>query len=90
MIVDYFIVKKQSLDIVALYSDKHLYPSINYAGFIAFFVPVILTIIAVTFNTMTWFYNYGWFTGAFSGAVIYYIVSTFVLQPILSGAPEEA
>jgi len=90
MIVDYFLIKKQSLNITALYSDNDLYPSINYAGFIAFFVPVIFTIIAVTFNLMTWFYNYGWFTGAFSGAALYYFASTFMSQPVITGLPEEA
>ncbi|MDB1124128.1 NCS1 family nucleobase:cation symporter-1 [Vibrio algarum] len=90
MIVDYFLIKKQSLDITALYSDKDLYPSINYAGFIAFFVPVAFTIIAVTFNVMTWFYNYGWFTGAFSGAALYYLASTVMAQPVMSSSPEEA
>ncbi|WP_413284295.1 NCS1 family nucleobase:cation symporter-1 [Vibrio sp. MA40-2] len=90
MIVDYFLIKKQTLDIPALYSDKDLYPSINYAGFIAFFVPVIFTIVAVTFNVMTWFYNYGWFTGALSGAVLYYLTSTMMAQPVITRSPEKA
>jgi NCS1 family nucleobase:cation symporter-1 len=90
MIVDYFLIKKQSLDIPALYSDKDLYPSINYAGFIAFFVPVAFTIMAVSFNVMTWFYNYGWFTGAFSGAALYYLASTMMSKTVLTGSPEKA
>ncbi|MDG3087765.1 NCS1 family nucleobase:cation symporter-1 [Vibrio hannami] len=90
MIVDYFLVKKQSLNIPALYSDKELIPSINYAGFIAFFIPVLFTIIAVTFDVMTWFYNYGWFTGAFAGAILYYLASSVMTQPVLTAEPEEA
>ncbi len=82
MIVDYFIVKKQQLDIVALYKEN-AYPAINVAGFIAFFVPVLLTIIAITFDVMTWFYHYGWFTGVAAGAVIYYCASQFQSQPVM-------
>ncbi|CAH0529119.1 NCS1 family nucleobase:cation symporter-1 [Vibrio hippocampi] len=90
MIVDYFLIKKQQLDIPALYSDKELTPSINWAGFIAFFIPVGFTIIAITFDVMTWFYNYGWFTGAFSGAALYYFASTLLVQPIATAKPEKA
>jgi NCS1 family nucleobase:cation symporter-1 len=39
---------------------------------------------------MTWFYNYGWFTGAFSGAALYYLASTMMSKTVLTGSPEEA
>ena len=75
MIVDYFLVKNQQLDLVSLYSEKGSYPMVNYAGFIAFLVPVALTVVAITTGFLSWFYSYGWFTGALSGAVIYYIAA---------------
>lgn len=80
MIVDYFIIKKQQLDVAALYSGTGIYPLVNPAGFIAFFIPVAITIYAVSFDVLSWFYSYGWFTGAFLGAFIYYLASTFVRQ----------
>ena len=80
MIVDYFLIKKQHLDIVSLYSGTGSCPMVNPAGFIAFFVPVAITIFSVSFDVMNWFYSYGWFTGAFSGAFIYYFVSNFSRQ----------
>jgi len=80
MIVDYFLIKKQHLDVVGLYSGKGSYPMVNPAGFIAFFIPVAITILTVSFDVMSWFYNYGWFTGAFSGAFIYYLASNFSRQ----------
>ncbi|MFB9134548.1 NCS1 family nucleobase:cation symporter-1 [Vibrio olivae] len=83
MIVDYFLVKKQQLDVIALYKED-AYPAINVAGFVAFFVPVLFTIMAISFDVMTWFYNYGWFTGVASGAVIYYLVSQVQTQPVMS------
>ena len=78
MIVDYFLIKKQSLDLVGLYQENSPYQSFNIAGFIAFLVPVSLTIISILTGTMSWFYNYGWFTGAFSGALLYFIASKIV------------
>lgn len=80
MIVDYFLIKGQDLDLVSLYSEKGAYPMVNYAGFIAFLVPVILTVIAITTGFMSWFYSYGWFTGAAAGAVIYYVAAK-AMQP---------
>ena len=82
MIVDYFLVKKQSYDLIALYKDNAGYPAWNMAGFIAFLVPVGLTIVAIVSNNtgpglanyFSWFYDYGWFTGSILGGLIYYIV----------------
>lgn len=90
MIVDYFLIKKQHLDVPALYSDKGLYPAVNPAGFIAFFVPVAITVISVSFGVLSWFYSYGWFTGAFSGAFIYYFASNFASQAIPAAAQQAA
>jgi NCS1 family nucleobase:cation symporter-1 len=75
MIVDYFLVKRQEYDVIALYKDNAGYPAWNAAGFIAFLIPVGLTLIAILSGTMMWFYNYGWFTGSILGAVIYYLVA---------------
>jgi NCS1 family nucleobase:cation symporter-1 len=79
MIVDYFIIRKQQLDVIALYQED-AYPAINWAGFIAFLVPAAFTLSAVFFGVMSWFYDYGWFTGAFSGAALYYGLSKFSPQ----------
>jgi len=79
MIVDYFVVRNQSYDLLALYKDNAGYPAWNVPGFVAFLVPVFLTITAIisgagsTFHD--WFYSYGWFTGSTMGGVIYYLMS---------------
>jgi len=75
MIVDYFLVKNQEYDLIALYKDNAGYPAWNKAGFIAFLLPVALTVVAIITGTMMWFYNYGWFTGSILGALIYYLVA---------------
>ncbi len=75
MIVDYFAIKKQSYDLLALYQDNAGYPAWNKAGFTAFLIPVGLTVIAITTGELSWFYDYGWFTGSILGGLIYYIVA---------------
>ncbi|UYG00342.1 NCS1 family nucleobase:cation symporter-1 [Halomonas sp. GD1P12] len=78
MAVDYFLIKKQSLDVPSLYMDGHAYPAVNVAGFIAFGVPVGLTLVSLLTGTMNWFYNYGWFTGSILGAIVYFVASTLM------------
>ena len=75
MIVDYFLIRKQTYDLAALYQDNAGYPAWNKAGLIAFFVPVALTIVAITTDQLGWFYTYGWFTGSFLGGLIYYVAA---------------
>ena len=75
MIVDYFVVKRQTLDLPGLYKDHSTYPAWNSSGFVAFLVPVGLTFIAVTTGALSWFYSYGWFTGSILGGLIYYAMN---------------
>jgi NCS1 family nucleobase:cation symporter-1 len=75
MIVDYFLVKNQSYDVIALYKDGAGYPAWNTAGFIAFGFPVALTLLALKIPALDWFYTYGWFTGSILGGLIYYFVA---------------
>jgi len=75
MIVDYFLIKKQSYNLLALYQDNAGYPAWNKSGFIAFLIPVGLTVVAITTGKISWFYDYGWFTGSILGGLIYYLVA---------------
>jgi nucleobase:cation symporter-1, NCS1 family len=74
MIVDYFVVRRQHYDLPGLYLDNGAYPAWNAAGFVAFLVPVALTLAAITTGALQWFYTYGWFTGSLLGALIYYVL----------------
>jgi NCS1 family nucleobase:cation symporter-1 len=80
MIVDYFLVRKQRYELPDLYRDGGVYPAWNTAGFIAFLIPVGLTLIAITTGYLSWFYNYGWFTGSILGGIIYYFASRALAQ----------
>ena len=80
MIVDYFIIKRQHLDLVALYTPGSLYPAFNVPGLSAFGFSVLLTIIALNVPAIGWFYSYGWFTGAFTGALVYFILASMKMS----------
>ncbi|MDH4260498.1 MAG: NCS1 family nucleobase:cation symporter-1, partial [Gammaproteobacteria bacterium] len=75
MIVDYFLVRRQHYELAGLYMDGGPYPAWNKPGFIAFLVPVGMTLIAITTGWLGWFYDYGWFTGSLLGGMIYYLLS---------------
>jgi NCS1 family nucleobase:cation symporter-1 len=75
MIVDYFLIKGQSYDLLALYQDNAGYPAWNKAGFTAFLIPVGLTLVAITTGHLAWFYDFGWFTGSILGGLIYYLAA---------------
>lgn len=71
MVVDYFITRKQQLDLAGLYRDD-VYPAWNWSGFVAFGVPVVLTLLSLGSDAFSWFYSYGWFTGSALGGALYY------------------
>jgi NCS1 family nucleobase:cation symporter-1 len=75
MVVDYFIVRRQQYDLAGLYLDSGPYPAWNTAGFVAFLMPVALTLIAIVTGAMQWFYTYGWFTGSILGGAMYYLLT---------------
>ncbi len=78
MVVDYFIVRRQSFDLLALYRDNAGYPAWHIPGLVAFLLPVSITIASIISGNglfYDWFYSYGWFTGSFLGGVIYYLAS---------------
>lgn len=78
MIVDYFIIKGQSFELLALYKDNAGYPAWHVPAFIAFLVPVSLTVGAIIVGVgayYDWFYSYGWFTGSTLGGLIYYLAA---------------
>ncbi len=75
MVVDYFLVRKQRYDLLSLYKDGGSYPAWHIPGFVAFLVPVALTLVALATDRLSWFYDYGWFTGSLLGAAVYYLMS---------------
>ncbi len=75
MIVDYFLIKKQQLNLRDLYLGEGEYSGTNMAGMIAFAIPVALTLFAIMTGSLSWFYQFGWFTGSALGATIYFFIA---------------
>lgn len=75
MVVDYFLVRRQSYDLLSLYRDGGSYPAWHIPGLVAFAVPVALTVVALTTGHLSWFYDYGWFTGSLLGGLIYWLMN---------------
>ncbi len=72
MIVDYFIVKKQHINLIDIYKQGGVYPNVNKFGLMSFLIPVMITVYAVLSENMLWIYKYGWFIGSFMGGSLYY------------------
>ena len=72
MIVDYFVIKRQQLSLPDLYKTHGIYSGFNINGFIAFAIPVALTLYALITGQLSWFYQYGWFTGSILGGLTYW------------------
>ncbi len=72
MIVDYFITRKQQVNLIDIYKTGGEYPNVNIAGMLAFFIPVALTLTALTTGHFMWFYDFGWFTGSALGGILYW------------------
>ncbi|ANF58478.1 NCS1 family nucleobase:cation symporter-1 [Halotalea alkalilenta] len=89
MVVDYFVVRKQRLDVIGLYRDG-VYPAWNAAGFIAFCIPAGLSLIAIATGRLGWFYDYGWFTGSISGGLLYWACDKFSRRRAVSGVASNA
>ena len=75
MIIDYFIIKKQNINLIDIYKTNGIYPKIHWPGIIAFVFPVLITIVAIATQKQLWIYNYGWFVGSFLGGLTYYLIS---------------
>ncbi len=73
MIVDYFVIKRQQLSLPDLYKTHGIYSGFNINGFIAFAVPVALTLYSLITGQLGWFYQYGWFTGSILGGLTYWL-----------------
>ncbi len=86
MIVDYFLIKRQFLNLPELYKTRGIYGGFNSAGLIAFAVPVALTLFSLTTGSLNWFYQYGWFTGSILGGLVYWVAASKQTEAVGEGA----
>jgi nucleobase:cation symporter-1, NCS1 family len=85
MIVDYFVIKRQFLNLPELYKTHGIYRGFNPAGLTAFGVPVALTLFSISTGYLNWFYQYGWFTGSILGGLVYWVAASKQSAPVAQG-----
>lgn len=90
MIVDYFLIKRQVLNLPELYKTNGIYAGFNHAGLISFAIPVALTLFAISSGSLIWFYKYGWFTGSFLGGLTYWVMARKQPQTIRKAAVQSS
>jgi NCS1 family nucleobase:cation symporter-1 len=77
MIADYFIVRKRSLDLNALYQRGGLYEysgGFNYKALVALALGVCVALIGLGVDSFRWLYDYAWFVGFLISAGAYCIL----------------
>ena len=80
LVIDYYFVRKQTLDVDALYDEsensKYYYSNgWNTNTIIAFAIGAVFSICTVWFESLSSLSGYGWMIGAALGGLIYFILS---------------
>jgi len=80
MIVDYYIIKKQRIDINDLFSSKkggkYYYDGgWNSKAFYAWIIAGVFSVAAVWHPALSWMGGYAWIIGAALGAILHYLMS---------------
>ena len=77
LICDYYLIKKQRLNVTDLYMHKGDYTyknGINYKGIIALISGIIVAMIGLVAPPVKFLYDYAWFVGFGVSFVVYYLI----------------
>jgi len=74
MIVDYWVLRKQQLDVRDLYVDGGEYPFIHWPAMIALAAGIALALVGLVVPTLRPLYDYSWFVGFGVSAVLYLLI----------------
>ncbi|WP_311969801.1 NCS1 family nucleobase:cation symporter-1 [Pseudomonas baltica] len=91
LLVDYYVVKKQQIDVDALFDDS---PTGRYwytQGFNPTAIKALIaaTVIGIVFTFIPWFKpvaNFAWFTGCFLGGAFYWVLARREVKPVAAPA----
>jgi NCS1 family nucleobase:cation symporter-1 len=92
-IVDYFLIRRQSLSLYDLYrrGGRYEYQSgFNWKAVGALVLGVSAAMVGLVFPSLRILYDYAWFVGFAVAAVVYYFAMAAVSEVDLSGVPLEA
>ncbi|RKR07588.1 NCS1 family nucleobase:cation symporter-1 [Kushneria sinocarnis] len=87
MIVDYFVIRRQRLELADLYRTDGCYPTVNLTGMLAFAIPVAIMLLSAFGGFWNWLHDYGWFTGSTMGALGYWLIHRLRLA-LRTASPE--
>lgn len=98
MIVDYFLVRKRTLDLDGLYRRRGPYEysnGVNYRAMVALVCGVAVALIGLVVPGLRWLYNYAWFVGFVIAGIVYRTLMRSVpalepIDPIDPWEPKEA
>ena len=74
MIADYFLVRKRTLDVEALYRRGGAYEyrgGFNYRALCALALGIVVALCGLLYHPLRWLYDYAWFVGFFVSAGAY-------------------
>jgi nucleobase:cation symporter-1, NCS1 family len=74
MIADYFVVRKRTLEIAALYQRGGAYEyrgGFNYCGLFALALGIVVALCGLLYAPLRWLYDYAWFVGFVVSAAAY-------------------
>jgi NCS1 family nucleobase:cation symporter-1 len=75
MIVDYFLVRKTSLELTSLYHRQGLYEyigGVNPVAVVALLAGICVALCGLIFPPLRWLYDYAWFVGAGVSGAVYF------------------
>ena len=75
VIVDYWIVRRQELNLRDLYVDGGEYPLVHWPAMIALAVGVGLALVGVVVPTLRSLYDYAWFVGFAAAGTVYLLLA---------------
>ena len=86
MIVDYFLIRKRTLDLEGLYRRRGPYEysnGVNTRAMVALVGGIAVALIGLVVPELRWLYNYAWFVGFTIAGVIYFMLmhSIPVMKP---------
>lgn len=81
MIVDYWIVRKQRLNVTDLYVAGGEYPLVNWRAMIALAAGIGLALAGLIVPSLRPLYDYAWFVGFFAGAGVYLGLGSLIPDP---------
>jgi NCS1 family nucleobase:cation symporter-1 len=75
LIVDYWVIRRQTLNVHDLYVEGGEYPLIHWPGMIALGAGIGLALVGLVVPSLRFLYDYAWFVGFGVAAVVYLLLA---------------